>query len=50
VREHSRKPDDQYTMVESLYAGPYAEIFSRNTRPGWDCWGDEAGKFAEPAA
>lgn len=49
VREHSRKPDDQYDMVEALYAGPYAEIFSRNSRPGWDCWGDEAGKFAEVA-
>lgn len=47
VREHSRKPEGQYTMVESLYAGPYAEIFSRNRRDGWDCWGDEAGKFAE---
>lgn len=47
VREHSRKPDDQYTMVESLYGGPYAEIFSRTSREGWDCWGNEAGKFAE---
>lgn len=50
VREHSRKPDDQYTMVEALYAGPYAEIFSRTSRPGWDCWGNEAGKFAEVPA
>ncbi|MYL97041.1 DNA methyltransferase [Novosphingobium sp. FGD1] len=50
VREHSRKPEAQYEMVEALYAGPYAEIFSRNTRPGWDAWGDEAGKFDEDAA
>ncbi|WP_260927443.1 MT-A70 family methyltransferase [Novosphingobium sp. 9] len=45
IREHSRKPDDQYAMVEALYAGPYAEIFSRSNRPRWDCWGNEAGKF-----
>ncbi|AIT81645.1 MT-A70 family methyltransferase [Novosphingobium pentaromativorans] len=50
VREHSRKPDSQYEMVEALYAGPYAEIFSRTNRPGWDSWGDEAGKFDEVAA
>lgn len=49
VREHSRKPDDQYEMVEALYAGPYAEIFSRSSRPGWDGWGNEAGKFDEAA-
>jgi N6-adenosine-specific RNA methylase IME4 len=47
IREHSRKPDEQYEMVEALYSGPYAEIFSRNSRPGWDAWGDEAGKFDE---
>ena len=45
IREHSRKPDDQYAMVEAMYAGPYAEIFSRTNRPGWDSWGNEAGKF-----
>lgn len=45
VREHSRKPDAQYEMVEALYAGPYCELFSRSHRPGWDSWGNEAGKF-----
>ncbi|MED5545743.1 MAG: MT-A70 family methyltransferase [Pseudomonadota bacterium] len=50
VREHSRKPDEQYEMVEALYAGPYAEIFSRTNRPGWDSWGNEAGKFEGGAA
>jgi N6-adenosine-specific RNA methylase IME4 len=46
VRQHSRKPDEQYQMAESIGAAPYVELFSRSARPGWDCWGDEAGKFA----
>ncbi len=50
VREHSRKPDCQYEMVESLFAGPYAELFSRTARPGWDSWGNEVGKFEGAAA
>lgn len=45
VRQHSRKPDDQYAMVEQLFEGPYAEVFSRANRDGWDSFGDEAGKF-----
>ena len=50
VREHSRKPEDQYEMVEALYDGPYAEVFSRASRPGWDAFGDEVGKFDEVGA
>lgn len=50
VREHSRKPDDQYEMVEQLFDGPFAEVFSRANRPGWDSFGDEAGKFDTEAA
>lgn len=45
-REHSRKPDEIYDRIEALLDGPYLEMFSRNDRPGWDCWGDEAGAFA----
>ena len=45
VREHSRKPDDQYRKMEALFDGPYAELFSRSGRPGWDVFGDEVGKF-----
>jgi len=44
-REHSRKPDPVYGRIESLFPGPYLEMFARNERPGWDCWGDETGKF-----
>lgn len=45
-REHSRKPDAAYTAAEKLF-GPArrADLFSRESRPGWDGWGDEAGKF-----
>lgn len=45
-REHSRKPDETYERIEALLDGPYLEMFSRTDRPGWDCWGDEAGAFA----
>ncbi len=45
VREHSRKPDDQYTMAEAIGAPPYAELFSRSSREGWEAWGKEIGKF-----
>lgn len=41
-REHSRKPDEQYTRIEALVGGPYIELFARRAHPGWDCWGDEA--------
>lgn len=45
IRDHSRKPDETYERIEAFCAGPYAEVFSRSDRPGWDSWGDEAGKF-----
>jgi N6-adenosine-specific RNA methylase IME4/ParB-like chromosome segregation protein Spo0J len=47
-REHSRKPDEFYRLVESLCpASIYAELFSRGgLGPNWDCHGDEIGKFA----
>ncbi|MEM8791060.1 MAG: MT-A70 family methyltransferase [Pseudomonadota bacterium] len=45
VREHSRKPDEAYERAEKLFAGPYLDLFSRQSRPGWDTWGNEAGKF-----
>jgi N6-adenosine-specific RNA methylase IME4 len=47
LREHSRKPDEQYTHAEALTRGPYLELFSRTNRQGWDSWGDEAGMFGE---
>ena len=44
-REHSRKPDEFFQRIERYAAGPYVELFSREHRPGWTCWGNEAGKF-----
>ena len=51
-REHSRKPDEAYIAAEALWPDARrVELFSRESRPGWDCWGNEAGKFdAKPAA
>ncbi len=45
VREHSRKPDEAYDRIEKLLNGPYIELFARQSRPGWDAWGDEVGIF-----
>lgn len=42
VGDHSAKPHEQYAKTERLLAGPYVELFARNTAPGWDCWGHEA--------
>lgn len=44
-REHSRKPDCIRDRIERLVAGPYVELFARETKDGWDCWGDQAGLF-----
>jgi N6-adenosine-specific RNA methylase IME4/ParB-like chromosome segregation protein Spo0J len=45
-REHSRKPDEAYALIEAMYpALPKLEVFARQRRPGWDVWGIETGKF-----
>jgi N6-adenosine-specific RNA methylase IME4 len=44
-REHSRKPDCVPSRIERLVAGPYLELFSRTTREGWTCCGNQVGKF-----
>ena len=41
-REHSRKPDEQYEIIEACSHGPYLELFARGTRPNWAVWGNEA--------
>jgi len=41
-REHSRKPDELYDIIERCSPGPYLELFARHSRPGWFQWGDEA--------
>lgn len=44
-REHSRKPDETHERIETLFRGPYLELFGRALRPGWDTFGNEAEKF-----
>lgn len=45
-REHSRKPDEFYGIVESCSPGPYLELFARGSRPGWTVWGNQADDYA----
>lgn len=47
-REHSRKPDEQYDLIEACSPGPYLELFARHPREGWAVWGDEAADEVVP--
>jgi N6-adenosine-specific RNA methylase IME4 len=47
-REHSRKPDEQYPLIESCSPGPRLEMFSRGVRKGWTVWGNQADESYEP--
>ncbi len=47
-REHSRKPDEQYSLIESCSPGPYLEMFARHPNPGWIAWGDESSEEIAP--
>jgi N6-adenosine-specific RNA methylase IME4 len=40
-REHSRKPDEIFPIIESCSPGPFLELFARFRRPGWSQWGNE---------
>lgn len=44
-REHSRKPDEQYELIESCSWGPFLEMFARGNRPGWHCWGNQVKDY-----
>lgn len=44
-REHSRKPDEQYQLIEACSPGPYLEMFARGSRPGWATWGNQADDY-----
>ena len=51
VREHSRKPEEAYAVAEVYVPNARRlDLFSRQTRDGWDNWGNEATKFDEVAA
>jgi N6-adenosine-specific RNA methylase IME4 len=47
-REHSRKPDEQYPIIEACSPGPRIELFSRGVRTGWTVWGDQAHEAYAP--
>ncbi len=47
-REHSRKPDETYDIIESCSIGPYLELFARGDRPNWTMWGNQAIDSYEP--
>lgn len=47
-REHSRKPDEQYDIIEECSRGPYLELFARGMRTGWATWGNQANDHYQP--
>ncbi len=44
-REHSRKPDELYPIIEACSPGPRLELFARGPRENWACWGAEAEAY-----
>lgn len=44
-REHSRKPDELYPIIEACSPGPFLELFARGTRPGWTAWGNQSDDY-----
>lgn len=44
-REHSRKPDEQYSLIEECSWGPFLEMFARGQRPNWTSWGNQAEDY-----
>lgn len=47
-REHSRKPDEFISLIESCSSAPFLEMFARGNRAGWDMWGNQATDSYEP--
>lgn len=47
-REHSRKPDEIYPIIEACSPGPYLELFARGTRASWAAWGNQADDRYRP--
>tara|TARA_B100001059_G_C17758173_1_gene541176 strand:- start:84 stop:701 length:618 start_codon:yes stop_codon:yes gene_type:complete len=44
-REHSRKPDELYKIIEKCSWGPFLELFARGKRKSWTSWGDQSKKY-----
>jgi N6-adenosine-specific RNA methylase IME4 len=47
-QEHSRKPDEQYELIQNCSPGPYLELFARGKRKGWDVFGNQADEDYKP--
>ena len=47
VREHSRKPDQMRTMIETQFDGPYLELFGRQGAENWDTFGNQVNLFSK---
>lgn len=47
-REHSRKPDEIFPIIESCSSAPYLEMFARGVRKGWVLWGNQANEDYSP--
>ncbi|AUC54332.1 S-adenosylmethionine-binding protein [Sagittula sp. P11] len=45
-REHSRKPDEQYDLIERCSFGERLELFARGPRAGWTVWGNQSDEYA----
>jgi N6-adenosine-specific RNA methylase IME4 len=48
-REHSRKPDEIFPIIEACSPGPYLELFARGARRGWKVWGNQADASYRPS-
>ena len=44
-REHSKKPDELYKIIENCSPGPYLELFARGARENWTVWGNESQEY-----
>jgi len=44
-REHSRKPDELYDIIQACSRGPFLELFARGAQKGWTAWGGQADKY-----
>lgn len=47
-REHSRKPDEIFEIIQSCSPGPYLELFARGQRDNWVLWGNQANEEYVP--
>jgi N6-adenosine-specific RNA methylase IME4 len=48
-REHSKKPDELYPVIEACSPGPFVELFARGARSGWKGWGNQSGESYRPS-